>query len=117
MKDAIIKLPDHTNSQLQDQINSLKEDREKLYENIQSIELIPIHSFSGSVYEFDSNLVFLKNDLKGCPFIDQNGNKCDQKGNSSNKAQNTHRVLKNCPNILQQKKNERNSKAMIFDDD
>ena len=37
LKDAIIKLPDHTNSQLQDQINSLKEDREKLNENIQSI--------------------------------------------------------------------------------
>ena len=75
---------------------------------------LPIHSFSGSVYKFDSNLVTLKNDLIGCPFIDQNGNKCDQKVNSSN---NTHRVFKNCPNILQQKKIEQNSKAMIFNDD
>ena len=70
----------------------------------QPFDSLPIQSFSGSVYKFDSNLVTLKNDLKGCPFIDQNGIKCDQKGNSSNKAQNSHRFLKNCPNILQQQK-------------
>ena len=58
----------------------------------------------------------LKNNLHGCTFIDHNGIKCDGKGHSSNIAFKSHRVSKNCPNMLKQDLNENHSKQMIIDE-
>ena len=74
------------------------------------------NSFSGTFNIKDTKLEMLKNDLHGCTFIDQNGIKCDEKGHSSNIAFKSHRVSKNCPNMLKQDLNEKHSKQMIIDE-